>query len=156
MACIVMEKNGGPPNIIVNDAGVINKNNKMWEVLSEEFDLVMDTNLKGNVNVLRHFISLMVKKNKNEEGGIRSGAALVAPYFASKWEIEGLTKSVAEEFPKGMAVMALNTGVISTNILASCYGASSSLYQSPESWVLEEATKILNLTPTNNGASLSI
>jgi len=70
MGRIVMEKNGGPPDIIVNGVGVINKNKKMWEVPSEEFDLVMDTNLKGTANVLRHFIPLMVKKNKNDEGGI--------------------------------------------------------------------------------------
>jgi len=38
MAHIVMEKNGGPPDIIVNGIGVINKNNKMWEVPFEEFD----------------------------------------------------------------------------------------------------------------------
>ncbi|KEH30263.1 putative 3-oxoacyl-[acyl-carrier-protein] reductase [Medicago truncatula] len=165
MAHIVMEKKGGPPDIIVNGAGVINKNSKMWEVPSEEFDSVMDTNLKGTANVLRHFIPLMIAKNKNEMGGIivnmssgwgRSGAALVAPYCASKWAIEGLTKSVAEELPKGMAVVALNPGVINTDMLASCYGASSSLYQSPESWASEAATKILNLTPADNGASLSI
>jgi NAD(P)-dependent dehydrogenase (short-subunit alcohol dehydrogenase family) len=149
----------------VNSAGIINKNNKMWEIPSEEFDLVMDTNLKGTANVLRHFIPLMVTKNKNEGRGIivnmpsgwgRSGAALVAPYCASKWAIEGLTKSVAEELPKGMAVVALNPGVINTDMLASCYGVSSSLYQSPKSWASEAATKILNLTPADNGASLSI
>jgi NAD(P)-dependent dehydrogenase (short-subunit alcohol dehydrogenase family) len=141
MARIVMEKNGGPPDIIVNDAGVINKNNMIWEVLSEEFDLVMDTNLKGTSNVLRHLIPLMVKKNKNEGGGIivnmslgwgRSGAALVAPYCASKWAIEGLTKSVAEGLPIGMEVVALNPGVINTDMLASFYCASTSLNQSPE------------------------
>jgi len=51
--------------------------------------------------------------------------------------IEGLTKSVAaEELPKGMVVViALNPGVINTDMLASCYGVSSSLYQSPKSWV---------------------
>jgi len=55
-----------------------------------------------------------------------------------------------------MEVVALNPGVINTDMLASCYGASSSLYQSLESWVLEAATKILNLTPIDNGTSLSI
>jgi len=58
--------------------------------------------------------------------------------------------------PKGMEVVALNPGVINTDMLASCYGASSSLYQSPKSWVLEAATTILNLTTTDNGTSLSI
>jgi NAD(P)-dependent dehydrogenase (short-subunit alcohol dehydrogenase family) len=105
MAHTVMEINGGHSDIIVNGAGVINKNNMMWEVPCKEFDLG-GSNLKGTANVLRYFIPLMVKKNTNEEGGIivnmssgwgRSGVALVAPYSASKWAIEGLTKSVAEE-----------------------------------------------------------
>ncbi|PNY04592.1 3-oxoacyl-(acyl-carrier-protein) reductase chloroplastic-like [Trifolium pratense] len=143
MSRIVMEKKGSPPDVIVNGAGTINKNNKMWEVPSQEFDLVIDTNLKGTANVLRHFIPLMLSSNstKNQEGIIvnmssgwgRSGAALVAPYCASKWAIEGLTKSVAKELPQGIAVVALNPGVINTDMLASCFGASASLYQSPES-----------------------
>ncbi|CAK8564532.1 unnamed protein product [Lathyrus sativus] len=163
MATVVMEKKGGPPDIIVNNAGTINKNNKMWEVPAEEFDLVMDTNLKGSVNVLRHFIPLMLKKNEGEgiivnmsSGWGRSGAALVAPYCASKWAIEGLTKSVAKELPQGMGVVALNPGVINTDMLASCFGASASMYQSPEIWALKAATMILNLTPADNGASLSV
>lgn len=139
MAKFVMEKKGVPPDVIVNCAGTINKNNKLWEVPEEEFDAVIDTNVKGTANVLRHFIPLMLGK----EGGIivnmssgwgRSGAALVAPYCASKWAIEGLTKSVAKELPAGMAVVALNPGVINTDMLSSCFGASSSLYQTPQSW----------------------
>ncbi|CAJ2649310.1 unnamed protein product [Trifolium pratense] len=166
MSRIVMEKKGSPPDVIVNGAGTINKNNKMWEVPSQEFDLVIDTNLKGTANVLRHFIPLMLSSisTKNQEGIIvnmssgwgRSGAALVAPYCASKWAIEGLTKSVAKELPQGIAVVALNPGVINTDMLASCFGASASLYQSPESWAFKAATMILNLTPADNGASLSV
>ncbi|CAI8615848.1 unnamed protein product [Vicia faba] len=163
MARIVMEKNGGPPDMIVNGAGTINTNKKMWEVPAEEFDLVMDTNLKGSANVLRHFIPVMLKKNEGEgiivnmsSGWGRSGAALVAPYCASKWAIEGLTKSVAKELPQGMAVVALNPGVINTDMLASCFGASASMYQSPQLWALKAATMILNLTPADNGASLSV
>lgn len=165
MARTVMEMKGGPPDVIVNSAGTINKNNKMWEVPSQEFDLVMDTNLKGTANVLRHFIPLMINNGGGGGEGIivnlssgwgRSGAALVAPYCASKWAIEGLTKSVAKELPQGMAVVALNPGVINTDMLASCFGASASLYQSPESWALKAATMILNLTPADNGASLSV
>ncbi|KAI5414349.1 NADPH-dependent pterin aldehyde reductase [Lathyrus oleraceus] len=163
MARIVMEKKGGPPDIIVNSAGTINKNNKMWEVPAEEFDLVMDTNLKGSANVLRHFIPLMLRKNEGEgiivnmsSGWGRSGAALVAPYCASKWAIEGLTRSVAKELSQGMAVVALNPGVINTEMLASCFGVSASMYQSPELWALKAATMILNLTPADNGASLSV
>lgn len=58
----------------------------------------------------------------------------VAPYCASKWAIEGLTRSVAKELPAGMAIVALSPGVVNTDMLASCFGSSASLYQTPEAW----------------------
>ncbi|RWW11545.1 hypothetical protein GW17_00024837 [Ensete ventricosum] len=58
----------------------------------------------------------------------------VAPYCASKWAVEGLTKSVAKELPPGLAIVALSPGVINTDMLASCFGSSASLYQAPETW----------------------
>nr|KYP52095.1 putative oxidoreductase yoxD [Cajanus cajan] len=162
MARLVMD-NKTVPDIIVNNAGTINKNNKIWEVPAEEFEAVMDTNVKGTANVLRHFIPLMITAKKVEaiivnmsSGWGRSGAALVAPYCASKWAIEGLSKAVAKELPEGMAVVALNPGVINTDMLSSCFGASASLYQTPQAWALKAATMILNLTPADNGSSLTV
>ncbi|KAF3439320.1 hypothetical protein FNV43_RR17597 [Rhamnella rubrinervis] len=160
LARIVMEKKG-VPDIIVNNAGTINRNNKIWEVPVEEFDTVIDTNVKGLANVLRHFIPLMLTSKQGiivnmSSGWGRSGAAQVAPYCASKWAVEGLTKSVAKELPDGMAIVALNPGVINTEMLASCFGNSASQYQPPESWALRAATMILNLTAADNGASLTV
>lgn len=157
---IVMEKKG-VPDIIVNNAGTINQNNRIWEVPEEEFNTVIDTNVKGLANVLRHFIPLMLPNKKGiivnmSSGWGRSGAALVAPYCASKWAVEGLTKSVAKELPEGMAIVALNPGVINTDMLVSCFGNSAELYQTPESWALKAATMILNLTAADNGASLTV
>lgn len=157
---IVMEEKG-VPDIIVNNAGTINQNNRIWEVPEEEFDTVIDTNVKGLANVLRHFIPLMLPNKKGiivnmSSGWGRSGAALVAPYCASKWAVEGLTKSVAKELPEGMAIVALNPGVINTDMLVSCFGSSAELYQTPESWALKAATMILNLTAADNGASLTV
>lgn len=157
---IVMEEKG-VPDIIVNNAGTINQNNRIWEVPEEEFNTVIDTNVKGLANVLRHFIPLMLPNKKGiivnmSSGWGRSGAALVAPYCASKWAVEGLTKSVAKELPEGMAIVALNPGVINTDMLVSCFGNSAELYQTPESWALKAATMILNLTAADNGASLTV
>ncbi|XP_038891403.1 NADPH-dependent pterin aldehyde reductase-like isoform X2 [Benincasa hispida] len=137
-ARLVVERKG-VPDIIVNNAGTINKNSKIWEVLPEEFDAVYETNVKGTVNILRHFIPLMIPSKKGvivnmSSGWGRSGAALVAPYCASKWAIEGLTRSVAKELPEGMAIVALSPGVINTDMLASCFGDSASLYQTPDAW----------------------
>ncbi|PON63551.1 Short-chain dehydrogenase/reductase [Parasponia andersonii] len=160
LARTVMVKKG-VPDIIVNNAGTINKNNKIWEVPEEEFDAVIDTNVKGLANMLRHFIPMMLVSKQGvivnmSSGWGRSGAALVAPYCASKWAVEGLTKSVAKELPEGMAVVALNPGVINTDMLASCFGNSAGLYQTPESWAVKAATMILNLSAADNGASLTV
>ncbi|XP_054776659.1 NADPH-dependent pterin aldehyde reductase isoform X2 [Prosopis cineraria] len=156
LARTVMEKKGVPDII-----GTINRNNKIWEVPVEEFDNVIDTNLKGAANILRHFIPLMVTKKQGiivnmSSGWGRAGAALVAPYCASKWAIEGLTRSVAKELPEGLAVVALNPGVINTEMLASCFGNSAALYQAPEAWAPKGASMILNLTAADNGASLTV
>ncbi|XP_065872812.1 NADPH-dependent pterin aldehyde reductase [Euphorbia lathyris] len=160
LAKIVMEKKG-VPDIIVNNAGTINRNNKIWEVPVEEFDAVIDTNVKGIANVLRHFIPLMLPNKRGiivnmSSGWGRSGAALVAPYCASKWAVEGLSRSVAKEVPDGIAVVALNPGVIHTEMLESCFGTSASSYQAPDAWASKAATLILNLTGADNGASLTV
>lgn len=160
LARAVMDKTG-VPDIIVNNAGTINKNNKIWEVPAEEFDAVIDTNVKGIANMLRHFLPPMIQRKHGiivnmSSGWGRSGAALVAPYCASKWAVEGLTKSVAKELPDGMAIVALNPGVINTDMLASCFGGSASLYQAPDAWAVKAAAMILNLTGADNGASLTV
>ncbi|KAK0590036.1 hypothetical protein LWI29_021950 [Acer saccharum] len=160
LARVVVEKKG-VPDIIVNNAGTINKNNKIWEVPPEEFENVIDTNVKGVTNMLRHFIPLMIPSKQGiivnmSSGWGRSGAALVAPYCASKWAVEGLSRSVAKELPDGMAIVALNPGVINTEMLASCFGSSAALYQAPDAWALKAATMILNLTGADNGASLTV
>ncbi|TXG53649.1 hypothetical protein EZV62_018905 [Acer yangbiense] len=156
LARVVVEKKGVPDII-----GTINKNNKIWEVPPEEFENVIDTNVKGVTNMLRHFIPLMIPSKQGiivnmSSGWGRSGAALVAPYCASKWAIEGLSRSVAKELPDGMAIVALNPGVINTEMLASCFGSSAALYQAPDAWALKAATMILNLTGADNGASLTV
>ncbi|KAG8058988.1 hypothetical protein GUJ93_ZPchr0002g24553 [Zizania palustris] len=148
------------PDIIVNNAGTINKNNKTWNVSAEEFDLVVDTNIKGTANVLRHFIPLMIEKKHGivvnlSSGWGRSAAAEVAPYCASKWAIEGLTRSLAKELPPGLAAIALSPGVVNTDMLNSCFGSSAALYQSTEQWAPKAATMILTFSLDDNGASLT-
>ena len=58
----------------------------------------------------------------------------VAPYCASKWAIEGLTRSLAKELPPGLAAIALSPGVVNTDMLNSCFGSSAALYQTTETW----------------------
>ncbi|KAL7205689.1 hypothetical protein ACSBR2_018586 [Camellia fascicularis] len=108
---------------------------------------VIDTNVKGVANMLRHLVPLMIESKQ----GI-----IFAPYWASKWAIECLTTSVTKELHSGMAIVAFNPGVINMDMLVSCFGSSADLYQTPESWAPKVATMILNLTMADNGAFLTV
>lgn len=57
-----------------------------------------------------------------------------APYCASKWAVEGLSKSIAKELPEGMTIVALDPGIIYTDMLVSCLGDFAPQYQSPKHW----------------------
>ncbi|KAL2939488.1 NADPH-dependent pterin aldehyde reductase [Bienertia sinuspersici] len=149
------------PDIIVNNAGTINKNNNLWEVPAEEFDNVIDTNVKGIANMLRHFIPLMIERKHGiivnlSSGWGRSAAAQVAPYCASKWAVEGLTRAVAKELSSGVAIVALSPGVVHTEMLESCFGSTANVYPKPDQWAPRAADMILNLKAADNGASLSV
>src|SRR5512138_1248170 len=52
----------GTPDLILNNAAVINRNRRLWEVNARDFGLVIDVNLKGVANVIRHFTPEMVRK----------------------------------------------------------------------------------------------
>ena len=122
-ASIVLTSHG-PPDLLLNNAGIINKNARLWEIGAREFGEVIDVNIKGVANVIRHFAPEMVKRKSGvivnfSSGWGRSTDAEVAPYCATKWAIEGLTQSLAQELPSGMAAIPLNPGIIDTDMLRS-------------------------------------
>jgi NAD(P)-dependent dehydrogenase (short-subunit alcohol dehydrogenase family) len=150
----------GPPDLLINNAAVINKNSRLWEVSAEDFGRVLDVNVKGTVNVIRHLVPSMVKANKGvivnfSSGWGRSTDAEVAPYCASKWAIEGLTQSLSQELPKGVGAVALNPGIIDTDMLRSCFGGSAGGYVSPEDWARTAVPFILKIGTKDNGKALT-
>ena len=119
----------GAPDLLLNNAGLINRNANLWQIDANEFSRVVDVNLKGAANVIRHFAPAMVARGRGvivnfSSGWGRSTAAEVAPYCATKWAIEGLTQALAQELPPGMAAVPLNPGIIDTDMLRSCFGGS--------------------------------
>jgi NAD(P)-dependent dehydrogenase (short-subunit alcohol dehydrogenase family) len=151
----------GPPDFLLNNAGLINRNAPLWKVPAVEFSEVIDTNLKGVANVIRHFAPAMVECGQGvvvnfSSGWGRTTNAEVAPYCCTKWGVEGLTQAFAQELPKGMAAVALNPGIIDTEMLRSCYGASAQHYPSPEAWAKHAVPFILSLNGKHNGQSLDM
>jgi NAD(P)-dependent dehydrogenase (short-subunit alcohol dehydrogenase family) len=121
----------------------------------------MDVNIKGVANVIRHFVPAMVARGSGvivnlSSGWGRSTSPEVAPYCASKFAIEGLTKSLAQELPAGMAAVALNPGVIDTAMLRQCWSDGASSYPKADAWAETAGPFILGLGPKDNGKSLSV
>ncbi len=150
----------GPPDLLINNAAIINKNAPLWEVPAKEFSQVIDINIKGVANVIRHFVPAMVQR---KEGVIvnfsstwgRSTSAEVAPYCATKFAIEGLTQALAQELPPGMAAVPFNPGIINTDMLQTSFGEGAHHYPTAELWSYTAAPYLLSLGPKHNGQSLS-
>lgn len=151
----------GPPDLLINNAAVMNNPAPLWQVSSQEFDQLMAVNVNGTVNVIRHFVPPMVGRKKGvivnlSSGWGRSTSPEVAPYCGSKWAIEGLTRSLAQELPAGMAAIPLNPGVIDTDMLRQCWADGASSYPQATAWAKIAAPFILQLGAKDNGKSLSV
>jgi NAD(P)-dependent dehydrogenase (short-subunit alcohol dehydrogenase family) len=156
----VMES-GGPPDLLVNNAGLINRNAPLWRVADKEFSDVMDVNVRGTVNVLRWFLPAMIERGQGvvvnfSSGWGRSASAEVAPYCASKWAIEGMTQALSQELPEGLAAVALNPGIIDTDMLRSCFGANASSFPDATAWAERAVPFLLGLGPKDNGHSATV
>src|SRR5262249_16871443 len=75
----------GGPDLLRNNAAVMNQPDKLWEVPAEEFDRLIDVNIKGVVNVIRAFLPAMVARKQGvivnfSSGWGRGTSPEVAPY----------------------------------------------------------------------------
>lgn len=149
------------PDLLINNAAIINANAPLWQVPADEFDRLIDINIKGTANVLRSFLPAMIARNHGvivnfSSGWGRSTSPEVAPYCTSKYAIEGLTLALAEELPNGMAAIPLNPGIIDTQMLRSCFGDEAGQYPSAVEWAERAAPFVLRLDRGDNGKSLSV
>jgi NAD(P)-dependent dehydrogenase (short-subunit alcohol dehydrogenase family) len=151
----------GGPDLLINNAGVINAPAPLWEVADAEFTQITAVNLGGVANTIRSFVPAMIARGQGiivnfSSGWGRSTSPEVAPYCATKWAIEGLTQALAQELPQGLAAIALNPGIIHTDMLATCFGDHAAAYPSPKQWSRAAVPFLLNLTSQNNGQSLTV
>ena len=151
----------GAPDFLLNNAGLMNEQLELWKIPAAQFDAVIDTNVKGVANLIRHFAPAMIARGSGvivnmSSGWGRSTDAKVAPYCASKFAVEGLSQSLAQELPDGLACVALSPGVIDTDMLRQCWTDEAGAYQKPEAWARKAAPFLLQLGRKDNGQSLAV
>lgn len=149
------------PDILINNAALVNQNASLWEVPAVEFSSVIDVNIKGVANLIRHFVPAMIARGSGvivnfSSGWGRATSALVSPYCASKWAIEGMTRAMAQELPRGMAAIPLNPGIIDTDMLRTSFGNDAGGYPSPQDWAHRAVPYILQLGAKDNGRPLTV
>ncbi len=149
----------GTPRLLVNNAGLINRNAKLQDVSPEEFNQVLSVNLGGIHHMIRSFLPHMEEAGEGIIANFssywgQSTAPEVAPYCASKWAVEGLTRSLAQELPGGLATVAFNPGVIDTQMLRSTFGDAAGSYEKPTEWAQRAVSKLEQISLEDNGQTL--
>ncbi|PNW34687.1 UNVERIFIED_CONTAM: oxidoreductase [Euhalothece sp. KZN 001] len=150
-----------PPELLINNAALINQSTEFWNVPTAEFDQIIDVNIKGVANVMRQFLPAMMAKKQGiivnfSSGWGRSTSPRVAPYCTTKWAIEGLTRALAQELPSGMAAVPLNPGIIHTEMLETCFGSSAASFTPIDTWVKKAVPFLLKIKPNQNGQPLTV
>jgi len=116
-----VKKTFGTVDILVNNAG-ITRDGLIMSMKEEAFDAVVDTNLKGSFNMIRHCTPIFVKQRGGKIINISSVAGIMgnagqANYSASKAGVIGLTKSVARELAsRNVCCNAIAPGFIKTDM----------------------------------------
>jgi 3-oxoacyl-[acyl-carrier protein] reductase len=111
----------GSLDILVNNAG-ITRDTLVMRMSEQDFDAVVDTNLKGAFNLIRHASMQMLKQRAGRIVNITSVAGLMgnpgqANYSAAKAGMIGLTKTVAKELAsRGITCNAVAPGFIQTDM----------------------------------------
>ncbi len=111
----------GTVDILVNNAGVT-RDGLVMSMKEEVFDAVVDTNLKGAFNMIRHCSPMLIRKKSGKIINISSVAGLIgnpgqANYAASKAGLIGLTKSVARELAsRNITCNAIAPGFVRTDM----------------------------------------
>jgi NAD(P)-dependent dehydrogenase (short-subunit alcohol dehydrogenase family) len=145
------------PNLLLNNAALIAENASVWNVPATQADAVLRVNVAGTINVLRHFVPAMIERSNHapnapsvivnfSSGWGRSTSPDVGIYCASKWAIEGLTQSLAQDLAgTRVHAYALNPGIIDTAMLRKCFGPSAPNYPTAERWIKHAGPFILDL-----------
>jgi 3-oxoacyl-[acyl-carrier protein] reductase len=118
-----VEEEMGSLDVLVNNAGVT-RDNVLMRIKDDDWDAVVDTNLRGAFNLIRAASRGMMKRRAGRVINITSVVGITgnkgqANYAASKAGLIGLTKSVAKELAsRGVLVNAVAPGYIETDMTA--------------------------------------
>ena len=127
-----IKKEFGTVDILVNNAGVT-QDGLLAMMKEESFDRVLDVDLKGAFNCIRHCAGMFLRQKHGAIVNVSSVSGMIgnpgqANYSAAKAGLIGLTKAVAKELaPKGITCNAVAPGFIETDMTRDLSGQDNGL-----------------------------
>lgn len=158
--CAELLETLGAPDLLLNNAAIINPNRPLWEMSADDISSILDINVKGTITMMRHLMPAMLERGSGvvvnfSSGWGRSTSPEVAPYCATKWAIEGLSQATAQETDGKVAVIALNPGIIDTEMLRSTFGSHAGAYGDATRWAKTAVPFLASLSAKHNGRALT-
>jgi len=159
--CASILKHSGPPDLVLNNAAIINPNAPLWETSAEDFSRIIDINIKGPAAMMRHLLPAMLKRGSGvivnfSSGWGRCTASDVAPYCATKYAIEGLSMATAQDTGGKVAIIPMNPGIIDTDMLRSTFGSGAGDFPAADDWARRAVPYFIKLSPKDNGKPLTV
>jgi NAD(P)-dependent dehydrogenase (short-subunit alcohol dehydrogenase family) len=151
----------GAVDVLVNNAAVLPDPAPIVRIPAEAWEETLRVNVVGTANLVRHVLPGMQARRRGVVVNLSSGwgrvaAADVAPYCASKFAVEALTQSLAQEAGPGVVAFALNPGVVDTDMLRSAWGAEAASYPAPDALAPRWRRLFARIGPSWNGRSLDL
>ncbi len=159
--CTAILDKFGPPDLVLNNAAIINPNAPLWEISAEDFSRIININIKGPASMMRHLLPAMLKRGSGVMVNFSSGwgrctAANVAPYCATKYAIEGLSMATAQDTGGKVAVIPMNPGIIDTDMLRSTFGGSAGGFPDADDWAQRAVPFFIQLGSKDNGQQMTV
>jgi 3-oxoacyl-[acyl-carrier protein] reductase len=133
-----VRRDHGRVDILVNNAGIGGPPGLLHELAPEDWDAILNTNLRGVYYVMRAFVPMMIAARSGHIINISSLAGKNAlprgvAYSASKWGLNGLTYGVAEELREhNIRVSVICPGSVDTDFSPRRHGKETSRMLKPE------------------------
>jgi 3-oxoacyl-[acyl-carrier protein] reductase len=153
-----VERGLGVPTVLVNNAGIVRRA-RLEEMSEEDWDAVIDVNLKGTFLVTGAFLPAMRAHRRGRVVNVASisatlGTAGQTAYNAAKWGVLGLTKSLALELRgSGVQVMAVLPGAVDTAMLV---GSGFAPQMTPEDVARTLVFAALDAPEAMNGSAIEV
>lgn len=146
---------------VVNNAAILSPPARIIDIAPETWRHVFDVNVIGTANVIRHAVPALERAgggaivNMSSTWG-RTAAPRQGPYCASKFAVEAMTSSLAGELPDGVVTVAVNPGVIATDMLATAFEGDVSMFPGPESLRAAWRALFVGIDASWSGRSLDL